>query len=79
MVAITHNENPEMLLLQNQLTQASNTFDYLTIWGRTDQETEVTYIDIGTSTDDYLEAMNIASKYNQIAIRDNQELKEIRL
>lgn len=76
-VGFTHNESRTRKQLRWQYKKAP--FGNITFGGWRDSQTGHIYLDFGTSTKSLTKAMEIASKYKQIAIRDNVEKKEIRL
>ena len=78
-VAFTHNENVSHSKLEEQANLYAKQFENINIWGWEDIKTWITYIDISTSFDNLDIALSIAKQYNQIAIWDNLEFKEIRL
>lgn len=78
-VGLTMNSNPNIFTLVNQTNRFGKLFDNITVGGWLDTETNIRYIDIGTTTNDIDQAKKLGKQYGQIAIWDNLEKKEIRL
>lgn len=80
-VAFTHNIDKELnqsdLARQVQFWKDMG-LDNINIWGRQDKDGQY-YIDVSTSTDDFGIAKALWKMWEQIAIRDNVDFKEIRL
>lgn len=77
-VAFTHNANVSMEILAVQSLFYSQMYETITLWWRMDKQTDIVYIDVGTSTDSLQEAQALQKQYNQLCIRDSQEQCEIR-
>ena len=78
-VWLTNNDgNVKMDTLASQAIEYSEIFKNITVWWRTDKDTNEFYFDIGTSTDNIKNAMALWLWFSQLAIRDNQEMVEIR-
>lgn len=77
-IALTHNNTLSIEDIESQI-KSFHTLDNINIWGWTDQETNIKYIDVSTSTNDLGEAKLLWKIFNQIAIFDLENLEEIRL
>lgn len=77
-VAFTHNANVSSDVLAVQYWFHSQFYDIITLWWRLNSQTDIAYIDIGTSTDSLEEAQRLQKQYNQMCIRDRQENCEVR-
>ena len=77
-VAMTHNTNVSARRLKQQIKEY-NILDNVNLWGWTDKETNVQYIDISTSCKSLDFAKKLGKLYKQIAIWDIETMSEIRL
>ena len=75
-VALTHNKNVKSKTLYKQ-AKTNELLENVNIWGREDNETNIKYIDISTSTNDLSFAQQLWKLYKQIAIWDNGNMQEI--
>lgn len=75
-VWLTDNHTRSLELLEEQFERFSKEYKNLTIGGRTNQNGEV-IVDIWTSTDSMYTAIKLWIKYNQDAIRDDLEKREV--
>jgi len=79
-VALTHNTaNTSIQKLNRQAIYINAKYSNVNIWGWKDTATNELFIDVSTSFDSLNDALALAKEYDQIAIFDMQELKEIRL
>jgi hypothetical protein len=78
-VALTHNEWDVSIEKLEEQVYSNESLDNINLGGWVDSEDNTPYVDISTSTDDLSFAETLGKFYNQIAIWDNVELKEIRL
>lgn len=69
-IGLTNNSERTVELLAQQARFFFDSFDNLTIWGRTDPKTWIVYVDIGTTTDDRLQAHMLKKLFNQQCIYD---------
>lgn len=76
-VAFTDNVEPTTEFLAEQAKAYAQQYDNLTIWWRFDHKQEKDFVDIGTSTASLEEAYRLKLLYNQRAIRDTLEEREI--
>lgn len=77
-IAFTDNDQFNLKTLEKQYNERP-TKSNLTIWWRKDSKTWKLYIDLGFSVASLREAKLLGNLYNQKAIRDNANCKEIRL
>ena len=75
-VWLTDNHTRSIELLTAQFKKFSKIYKNITIGGRTNQAGDV-IVDIWTSTDSLYTAFKLWIKYNQDAIRDNVENREV--
>jgi hypothetical protein len=76
-VWLTDNKTWTLDLLSQQAWLFRWSFDNISIWGRTDPNTGVVYIDVGTTTDDLLEAHLLKKFYGQKCFWDTQNQEEV--
>ena len=77
-VAFTHNANVSSDVLAVQYWFHSQFYGTITLWWRLNSQTDIAYIDIGTSADSLKEAQRLQKLHNQLCIRDTRENTEIR-
>jgi len=75
-VAFTNNTQRNLILLWAQIVDAQMSYDNVTLGWRMDRQNQL-FVDIGTSTDSLEEARRLQKQYNQQAIRDTRQQKEI--
>ena len=76
-IAFTDNVNVSSDMLTCQYWFYVQFYDTITLWWRKNSQTNMAYIDIGTSTDSLNEAKALQKRYNQKCIRDNRENCEV--
>lgn len=78
-IGLTHNDkNIKYKTLINQINNFS-LLENINVWGWTDIQTNIKYIDISSSSDNIVEAKIIWKLFKQIAIFDLVNMEEIRL
>lgn len=76
-VGLTNNKERSVNLLVEQYYFYAQVYDSVSIGWRTDHHTGEVYIDIGTTTDDRLQAHLLKKLHNQQCFRDMEKSEDI--